>query len=697
MTDPQYPHKRFPLLLAAFAICTASLAQVNVDSLRAVANDMNRPDSIRFTAWYDMVWDGYLFNAPDTAFELGTALQREARERGSKTFIARSSELLAASWYVRGDLKTALLHYDTALAMHRTANDKDGMADVLTNMASMRSFLGERDLALKLYEQGLSIHEEIHDSVGIANDLNAIGVVHRARGDHARAVELFNRALRMLEVLRNDPGISIGHANLGATLTEQGDHSNALVHFKEALRIAERLNDQHLVGKDLEEVGSCLEALNDTTAAMDHYSRSLSVREALNDHHGIVNVNNRIADLLLAQGRSDQALTLFEKSAALARQEELPWGLGNALVGVSKCMLANGRNTEALAAAREAMSAAEESEDLSRQRDAAEVTQRSLRALGRWKEALDAYTTMVALSDSVMREENQRAVLHNEYAYAYEKQAYADSVGHALDKREARLESDERESSERFRRNVAIAIGTLLAILVFVFWQRARILKRTNTSILNVQNKLLESERAREADAVRTSIARDIHDQLGSDLTKLVMLSDEVTAMVNDGSTLETTTAIKRVARDATRSLSDIVWAVDPEQDDLSSLVERIRLHSLHMLGGSSIEHTIDCVHTGERQHIDPSTKRAIQLIHREALNNAIKHAKATRMDILFHSNSDRITMHISDNGVGLSGPVGMNGNGIQNMQRRAERIGGMLELDQTTKGTSLHFMLRTH
>lgn len=76
-------------------------------------------------------------------------------------FVARASELLAATWYVRGDLKTALLHYDTALALHTRNKDRDGMADVITNMAAMRSFLGERDEALRLYHEGLRIHEEI--------------------------------------------------------------------------------------------------------------------------------------------------------------------------------------------------------------------------------------------------------------------------------------------------------------------------------------------------------------------------------------------------------------------------------------------------------------------------------------------------------------------------------------------------------
>ena len=123
--------------------------------MRALAFDRTTPDSLRFTAFYDLVWDGYLFSDPDSAYILATSLRREARAKNNKVFEARASELFAAVWYVRGDMRTALLHYDTALALHKRNMDHDGQADVLTNMASMLSYLGDLDSALALYNLSL--------------------------------------------------------------------------------------------------------------------------------------------------------------------------------------------------------------------------------------------------------------------------------------------------------------------------------------------------------------------------------------------------------------------------------------------------------------------------------------------------------------------------------------------------------------
>ncbi len=683
-----------PLLLGLVILAGSASAQVDLDSLRSIANDTSKPDSARFTAYYDLVWDGYLFSDPDTAQTMAHWLQTEARRKHQRTFEARASELLAAAWYVRGELRTALLHYDTALALHKNNHDEEGYADVITNMASMRSALGERDEALRLYTEGLRIHERTGDSASIANDLNAIGTVLMARGDHARATSLFLRSLRIQELIGNDRGISTGRANMGSILIQQGDHAQALPHYRKALALAEKLGDKHMIGKDLEDMGTCLEALGDTAAAMDHFQRSLRVREELEDKHGIVNARNRIAALLFAQGQLRPAMDLFEESAAMAAEEELPWGLGNALLGKAKVLFEMHRNVDALAVGEQADVAARASEEIILQRDVSELRLNVLKSMGRWQEALHAQSRMVVLNDSLIREENHREVLRNEYAYAYGKQAYADSIAHAQATEQEAARGADRMARERSKRNVALALGGVLAVVVLALWQRARLLKRTNAAIVEAQTKLIESERQREAAEVRTRIARDVHDQLGSDLTKLVMLSGEVKALAHEdpAGMVRSADDIERVAGEANRSLGDIVWAIDPHHDSLAGLTERVRAHCERMLKWSYIPHTIDCVHQGPDRSLDPATKRDIYLILREALNNTIKYSKARHVNVVFHTDATAVTMSVQDDGIGFDpGLMRNKGHGLSSMHARAERIGGRLAVESLVgKGTRI-------
>lgn len=681
--------------LLSLTLVTSSLhAQADLDSLRRIAHDRSRPDSVRFRAYHDLVWDGYLFSDPDTAYTMGRWLQREARLKASGTYEARASELMAASWYVRGDLRAALLHYDTALALHERNNDDDGYADVITNAASMRSYLGEHERALAMYAEGMAIHERIHDSVSMANDLNAMGRVHMVRGDHVRAADLYMQSLRILEAMGDMRGMSTGRSNMGALFQNQDDHAAALGYFREALHLAEAVGDKLLMGKDLELIGACQEELGDTAGATRSYQRSLSLRTALDDHHGLVNVKNRIGNLLNERGKHTEALALFEEAAAMASAKELPWGLGGALVGKGGALLALGRTDEALRASEAADRAAQEADDVTLLHDASDLRYRVFSELGRWREALAAHEQTVRWNDSLLHEDNQRAVLRNAYRYEFGKKLFADSLEHILLTREEGVRTEQRMGAERTKRNAAFGIGAMLLLGLIIIWQRALLLRRTNHAIIDAQARLMESERSREASEVRTRIATDVHDQLGSDLTKLVMLSSEAKA-VAQGSTNDLSviaTDIERIAGEANRSLGDIVWAIDPHHDSLASLTQRVRAHCERMLQLSKTEHRIDCIHAGPDRSLDPATKRDIYLMLCEALNNAIKYAKAKHIDVLFRTSATAVEFLVKDDGVGL-GDDPSKGHGLSNIQARAARVAGVLSLEsQPGKGTSVGF-----
>lgn len=244
------------------------------------------------------------------------------------------------------------------------------------------------------------------------------------------------------------------------------------------------------------------------------------------------------------------------------------------------------------------------------------------------------------------------------------------------------------EIQEHRRRNMMLAIGiavtVLIGALLFALLRNARRSKRLiaekNAAILEAQTRLVESERAREASEVRTRIARDVHDQLGSDLTKLVMLSTEVKAVAQEDAAALPSIAndIERIAGEANRSLGDIVWSIDPHHDSLAGVTERVRAHAERMLKWSRVEHTVDCMHEGPDRSLDPAVKRDIYLIYREALNNAIKYAKAGRIETLFHTSATSLVFEVKDSGIGLAVTDG-NGHGLANMRHRAERCGADL------------------
>ncbi len=260
----------------------------------------------------------------------------------------------------------------------------------------------------------------------------------------------------------------------------------------------------------------------------------------------------------------------------------------------------------------------------------------------------------------------------------------------------------EQEISAHRRQNLVLLVGIgvvlIIGALLFALLRNARrsrtLLAEKNAAILDAQTKLVESERAREASEVRTRIARDVHDQLGSDLTKLVMLSTEAKALAHEDIAAMPGIAndIERIAGEANRSLGDIVWSIDPHHDSLAGLTERVRAHAERMLKWSKVEHSIECAHEGPDRSLDPATKRDIYLIFREALNNAIKYAKAGHIRVMFRTSATHAGFEVEDDGVGMDTNSG-SGFGMGNMHARAQRIGGTLHVQSSAeKGTLLTF-----
>lgn len=312
-----------------------------------------------------------------------------------------------------------------------------------------------------------------------------------------------------------------------------------------------------------------------------------------------------------------------------------------------------------------------------------------LKAQGRAAEALEVTDRWSVLKDSVERMNGREAVLFSRFR----EEELRDSLEHVNSARTMALEHAHQLAGERTRRYIIIGACVLAIALALALWSRFRLARKANMAILAAQDKLVSSEKQREAEQVRTRIARDVHDQLGSDLTKLSMLGSEVSASLKDdpGAVPELVADIDRIASEAGRSLSDIVWAVEPAHDTLTGLMDRSRQFCEHMLKDCGASRTIDCVVEGRDRPIDPATKRDLYLILREAVNNTVKYAEAHCIHVTFEAHEHGIRLEVKDDGKGFNTASAMRkGRGLRNLNERAERLGGRLVIASEPEGGTL-------
>ena len=206
--------------------------------------------------------------------------------------------------------------------------------------------------------------------------------------------------------------------------------------------------------------------------------------------------------------------------------------------------------------------------------------------------------------------------------------------------------------------------------------------------------KLLEQERALEHERAR--IAQDLHDDLGSSLTRISLLSDLARADRDNASLVEAhLQKISQSAAQTVRALEEIVWALRPGSDSLQSLVEYIAHFANELFEGDSAHCRLDLPHDLPAHSLPPEMRHNIFLVVKEALTNALKHSRAREVRVQAKATAKVLEIVVQDDGQGFEAqalpPTRVKRHGLGNMRRRAEAMGGTLAMESGRgKGTTV-------
>jgi ligand-binding sensor domain-containing protein/signal transduction histidine kinase len=177
----------------------------------------------------------------------------------------------------------------------------------------------------------------------------------------------------------------------------------------------------------------------------------------------------------------------------------------------------------------------------------------------------------------------------------------------------------------------------------------------------------------------RERIARDLHDQLGANLTQVTLLGEMAEADKYAPDEIEShARQISQTARETTRSLDEIVWAVNPSNDLLESLTDYACKHAQEYLALAGLRYRADLPAQLPAIPIPPEVRHNVFLAFKEAVNNIVKHAQASEVWIRLRLRPEYFILEIEDNGRGMGNPdSARTRNGLHNMRRRMEDIRG--------------------
>ena len=219
----------------------------------------------------------------------------------------------------------------------------------------------------------------------------------------------------------------------------------------------------------------------------------------------------------------------------------------------------------------------------------------------------------------------------------------------------------------------------LAALIVFFLGMVVAVVRYLSTQKLHRQLQALKQREALEQE--RSRIARDLHDQLGANLTQVALLGEMAETDKNSPAEIEShAQQISQTARETTRSLDEIVWAVNPSNDTLDGLINYACKYAQEYLTLAGLRYRAEVPAQLPAIPIPPEVRHNIFLAFKEAVHNVVKHAQASEVWIRLRLQSGHFTLSIEDNGRGLGAQAAQTRNGLRNMRKRMEDIGGQFE-----------------
>jgi two-component sensor histidine kinase len=196
-----------------------------------------------------------------------------------------------------------------------------------------------------------------------------------------------------------------------------------------------------------------------------------------------------------------------------------------------------------------------------------------------------------------------------------------------------------------------------------------------------------------ELERVRTRIASDLHDDIGSNLSLIAGLSEVLgqSARRDNPQVAERLSVMADVSRRSVEAMSDIVWAVNPKRDNVVDLAHRMRRFASDRFAARNIEFHFDAPNPNQNVKLGAEVRREVFLVFKESVNNIARHSGCKSAEASLKTERGTIILKLSDDGHGFDEASTDHGQGLDSMRRRAEKLGGQFDvISQPNSGTTV-------
>ncbi len=648
------------------ALNSLVLSAQNLDSIKtAIASA--KEDTVKISLLIQAA-SAVLNNNPEQALKWSNAAEEISRHISSESGIAKSLKTKGDYYKLKGDYTTAIEFYSNARNIFDKLNDVRSSASCGNSIATCYFETGRFDECKKILAEVLDQGKRLNDKKVIAGVYMRLGNAFREEGDFSKSLEFSFKAASLFEELDDKRGLASTYNNIAIDFKDLKDFQNSIKYHQLSLDIKMQSGDKRGIAFSYSNLGNVYRNMNDFKRALAYLNQSLALRKEMGDKKGISQDLQNIGIVYRHQKKYDSAFKNYMQSLSL--KKEIGDAKGEAVIyfNTAQLMLDQEKVKEALDYLDKSETLAIEVKSKDLLADILALRSQAMEQSDNQKEALENLKRSVAINDSLMTVEKSKQIVELQTKYETEKK---DKL---IIQKNLELEKQRSELERKTLLTYVFAISAgaliLIAFLLIAFFK---------------QKQKFEKHKAIEQ--TRTTIANDLHDDIGATLSSINIYSQLAKDNIENGRG-EAASLIEKIsttAKEMMNSMSDVIWSIKPSQNEAENLADRIRNVASELLTPAGISFDLTESNT-VRQPISLSheAKRNIFLIVKESLNNIAKYSKADSVLIELSASGNRLSLHIKDNGSGFileDVRKRDKGNGLKNMKQRTELYSGTFEL----------------
>lgn len=532
---------------------------------------------------------------------------------------------------------------------------------------------GDFKLAITFFEEAISGAQENKDSLTLRTAYGNLGNTYSLTGKIETALEYYQLAADLAELNKDILHLAKIIKNIGTLYTDQKDFRKALNHFLKAEELASGIDAPDIIADCKINRAIVYEFQNKYDEAIALYKEALEYYEANNIEERMALTYNNLGIVYKIQGKLDESYQFYKQTYDIAQKLDDNFITAASLTNMANLQVLRNNHTKALDLNRKALEIALQIGAIGLEKDIYGNLATLYASQKNFKEAYNQLLKHNVSNDSLINSERSAMLTEMKEKYETEKK---EAENLAL-RQESEINALQiQEQSLLLARRKFLLIASLLFIILsaislffYLKWQKGRNLRAKENAIRLSEEK----QRAR--------FARDLHDDLGAGLTRLRMLSTLALSKVENPELQNDVRALAGTAGDLITNMRDMLWTMNENHNTTSHLISRLREYSYSYFENTPTDINFIAPSPIPDIKINALQNRNIYLITKESLQNIIKHSNASKVEITINMVETSFLLKIKDNGKGFPSSS-ISGNGLGNMNLRAQQINGNLQIE---------------